>query len=95
MIGKGGNIVSLKTLLFGYKENTEYWIPIKDIIITYNFQLTSPYYGKFKSKENKFLKSGTLGKIILNNKFELVDGYCSYLICKKHALGKVPVYFVN
>lgn len=42
MHGKGEYIVSLKTLLFGYKENTEYWIPIKDIIITYNFQLTSP-----------------------------------------------------
>ena len=40
-----------------------------------------------------FLKNGTIGKIILNDNFELIDGYCTYLILKKHDANKVPVYF--
>lgn len=85
--------MSLKTLFFGYRENTEYWIPLKDIIIPYEFELKSPRRKKFAAKEQAFLQNGMLGRIILNNKFELIDGYCSYLICKKYELGKVPVYF--
>ena len=80
---------------FKRKLDTEYWIPINDVIITYDFQLTSPSMSKFKYKEHDFVKNGTLGKIILNQNFELVDGYCSYLICKKHGMDKIPVYFVD
>lgn len=77
------------------KPNVEYWIPINDVIITYDFQLSSPRISKFKRKEREFLKNGTFGKIILNQEFELVDGYCSYLICKKYGMDKIPVYFVD
>ena len=77
------------------KPNVEYWIPINDVIITYDFQLTSPRMAKFRGKERDFVKHGILGKIVLNNNFELVDGYCSYLICKKHNMDKIPVYFVD
>ena len=77
------------------KPDVEYWIPIRDVNITYDFQLSSPRIIKFKRKEKEFLKNGTLGKIILNQNYELVDGYCSYLICKKHGMDKVPVYFVD
>ena len=80
---------------FKKKPETEYWIPITDVIITYDFQLSSPRITKFTLKEREFLKNGILGKIILNQNFELVDGYCSYLICKKHGIDKIPVYFVN
>ncbi|RHP24366.1 MULTISPECIES: hypothetical protein [Clostridia] len=85
----------LKNLLFGYRTDIEYWIPIKDIVITYDFQITSPNSKKFKEKLYNFRKYGTLGKIKLNKNFELVDGYCSYLIYKKYGMGKVPVYFVE
>lgn len=27
----------LRQLLFGYRTGVEYWIPIKDIVITYDF----------------------------------------------------------
>lgn len=37
----------LKMMIFGHRTNTEYWIPIKDIIITYDFQLKSPNPKKF------------------------------------------------
>ena len=80
---------------FKKKPETEYWIPITDVIITYDFQLSSPRITKFTLKEREFLKNGILGKIILNQNFELVDGYCSYLICKKYGIDKIPVYFVN
>ena len=77
------------------KPDMEYCIPINDVIITYDFQLSSPRITKFTLKEREFLKNGILGKIILNQNFELVDGYCSYLICKKHGIDKIPVYFVD
>ena len=80
---------------FKKKPDMEYWIPINDVIITYDFQLSSPRITKFTLKEREFLKNGILGKIILNQNFELVDGYCSYLICKKHGIDKIPVYFVD
>ena len=80
---------------FKKKPDVEYWLSISDIDITYDFQLSSPRIAKFKRKEREFLKYGTLGKIILNQNFELVDGYCSYLICKKYGMDKVPVYFVD
>ena len=71
---------------FKKKPDVEYWISIGDVDITYDFQLSSPRIAKFNRKERNFLKNGTLGKIILNQNFELVDGYCSYLICKKHGM---------
>ena len=81
--------------LFKKKPDVEYWLSISDIDITYDFQLSSPRIAKFTRKEREFLKNGTLGKIILNHNFELVDGYCSYLICKKYGIDKIPVYFVD
>ena len=71
---------------FKKKPDVEYWLSISDIDITYDFQLSSPRIAKFTRKEREFLKNGTLGKIILNHNFELVDGYCSYLICKKYGM---------
>lgn len=80
---------------FKKKPDVEYWLSISDIDITYDFQLSSPRIAKFTRKEREFIKNGTLGKIILNHNFELVDGYCSYLICKKYGIDKIPVYFVD
>ena len=80
---------------FKKKPDVEYWVSIGDVDISYDFQLSSPGITKFKRKEKEFLKDGTLCKIILNNNFELVDGYCSYLICKKHGMDNILVYFVD
>lgn len=85
----------LKMMIFGHRTNTEYWIPIKDIIITYDFQLKSPNPKKFWGKVYGFKKYGTIGKIKLNKDFELVDGYCSYLIYKMNDCDMVPVWFVD
>ena len=85
----------IKELLFGYRTNVEYWIPIRDVVITYDFQLNSPNPSKFRYKEHIFKQKGLLDKIILNKNFELIDGYCSYLICKKYGVEKVPVWFAD
>lgn len=87
--------MGLLNLFFGYKTGTEYWIPINDVIITYDFQLTSPGRRKFARKLYEFMKFGTLGKIQLNKNFELVDGYCSYLICKMNDMNKIPIWFID
>lgn len=86
---------NLWALLFGHRTDVEYLIPIKDIVITYDFQLKSPHPKKFWRKVYNFKKYGILGKIKLNKDFELVDGYCSYLIYKMNDIDKVPVWFVN
>lgn len=78
---------------FKRKTNTEYWIPIGNVVITYDFQLSSPSREKFHCKERDFVKNGTIGKIVLNNNFELTDGYCTYLVLKKHGFDKIPVWF--
>ena len=88
-------INKLKMIIFGHRTNVEYWIPIKDVIITYDFQLNSPNPKKFWGKVYGFKKYGTIGKIKLNKNFELVDGYCSYLIYKMNDCDKVPVWFVD
>ena len=81
-----------------YSSNREYWIPINEIKIKEEFLATPPKYEKYRKKERTFikygeLKYGELGKIVVNRNYELIDGYCSYLICKKYDMGKVPVWF--
>lgn len=58
-----------------------------------NFLLLHPITKKYRKKENTFIKYGELGKIIIDRNYELIDGYCSYLICKKYDIGKAPVWF--
>lgn len=71
----------------------EYTVNIDKIKISYDFMLTAPRYAKFSWKEHNFIESGKLGQIILDKNYTLVDGYCSYLICKKHGVNKVKVVF--
>lgn len=76
-----------------YSSNKEYWIPINEIKIREEFLTTPPNYYKYRKKEKTFIKYGELGKIIIDRNCELIDGYCSYFICKKYDIGKVPVWF--
>ena len=52
------------------------------------FLATPPKYEKYRKKERTFikygeLKYGELGKIVVNRNYELIDGYCSYLILQE------------
>lgn len=76
-----------------YKSGKEYWIPINEIVITEDFLTHPPKYAKYRIKERLFIKSGELRRIVINRNYELLDGYCSYLIFKKYDIGKIPVWF--
>lgn len=76
-----------------YSSNREYWIPIYEIKIKEEFLATPPKYEKYRKKEKAFVEYGELEKIVIDRNYELIDGYCSYLICKKYNIGKVPVWF--
>ena len=58
-----------------------------------NFLLLHPIIINTEKKEKTFIKYGELGKIIIDRNYELIDGYCSYFICKKYDIGKVSVWF--
>lgn len=58
-----------------------------------NFLLLHPIIINTGKKKKTFIKYGELGKIVVDRNYELIDGYCSYLICKKYDIGKVPVWF--
>lgn len=83
--------------LFGkYETEYEYWVYLKDIEITSQFQETQPRFVKMAQKYDWYCKHGEFqSPIRLTKNFVLVDGYTSYLLAKKFNLDKVPVYFVD
>lgn len=86
----------LKKLLGMYKPGHEYWVYIEDIKIKPEFAASRIKPDKWMKKLSYFRKTGELeSTILLNNDWELIDGYSSYLIAVEFGLGKVPVYFVN
>ena len=87
------NISKVKYLFGFYRTNIEYWIPIGDITISQEFQLSKPNFNKVCRKDKIFKKTGKMSKIILNKDFVLTDGYISYLLYKSYGMDKVPVYF--
>ena len=73
--------------LYKKKPDVEYWIPIRDVNITYDFQLSSPRIIKFKRKEKEFLTSTHLrvrmwrqGSFTLKRRKRVIRIYvqCSY-----------------
>lgn len=87
------NILKIKCSLGFYRSNIEYWIPIGDITISQEFQLSKPNFRKVCRKDKIFKKTGKMSKIMLNKDFVLTDGYISYLLYKSYEMDKVPVYF--
>lgn len=78
-----------------WRTDREYKLHVNDIRISHEFMLAPPRWSKLLRKENEFFKSGKLSKIILNQKQELIDGYCSYLILRRNGRTKLPVWFVE
>ncbi|MCR5227307.1 MAG: hypothetical protein K6E27_08860 [Eubacterium sp.] len=57
-------------------------VKLDDIIIK---RMSKPHYSKFKHYEDYYLRTGALcHDIYINEKNEIIDGYCSYLISKKY-----------
>ena len=76
-----------------YVSGKEYWIPLGEIKIKEEFFATPPKNWKYERKLRNFIKTGELSPIIIDRNYELVDGYCSYLIYKRFNVNKIPVVF--
>lgn len=84
----------IKKLFGEYENNYEYWVYLREIKITPQFEETPPRYTKFAQKYDWYCKHGEFqSPIILTHDFTLINGYTSYLIAKKIGIEKVPVYF--
>ena len=76
-----------------YVSGKEYWISLGEIKIKEEFFAAPPKNWKYESKLRNFIKTGELSPIIIDRNYELVDGYCSYLIYKRFNVNKIPVVF--
>lgn len=84
----------LKMLLGYFNTSEEYWIPIKDIKISKEFQEHPVSIKKLVSKEKYYRINGTFkDRIILDKNFVLVDGYSTYTLTRNMKFSTVPVYF--
>ena len=89
------NLIRFIKRIFGvYETGYEYWVYLKDIKISPQFENTPPRFKKMRQKWSYYRKTGKFeSPIILNRDFELIDGYTSYCIANKSEIDKVPVYF--
>ena len=83
--------------IFGvYETGCEYWVYLRDIKISPEFEKTLPRFNKMGQKWSYYRNTGEFeSPIILDRDFVLIDGYTSYIIAKKSEMDKVPVYFVD
>ena len=91
------NFIRFIKRIFGvYETGCEYWVYLRDIKISPEFERTSPRFKKMGEKWSYYRNTGEFkSPIILNRDFVLIDGYTSYIIAKKSEMDKVPVYFVD
>lgn len=64
---------------------------IKDIKVPAHFKATSPNPEKLIRKTAEFINEGRLEKIYVDKDFNLVDGYCSYLIATTLGYKKAKI----
>ena len=83
--------------IFGvYETGYEYWVYLRDIKISPEFEITPPRFKKMGQKWSYYRNTGEFeSPIILNRDFVLIDGYTSYIIANKSEIEEVPVYFVD
>lgn len=91
-----GIIRFIKRIFGVYETGYEYWVYLKDIKISPQFEETPPRFKKMGQKWSYYKNTGEFeSPIILNRDFELIDGYTSYIIANKSEIDKVPVHFVD
>lgn len=91
------NLIRFVKRIFGvYETGYEYWIYLRDIKISPEFERTQPRFKKMGQKWSYYRNTGEFeSPIILNRDFVLIDGYTSYIIANKSEIDKVLVYFVD
>lgn len=78
------------------KNKVTYEIRLDDIIVPDEFKNHPPRISKLASRIVYFLTNCEFKTpMVINNKFQLVDGYTSYLIAKQYNIMNVQVEFRN
>ena len=89
-------IKCIKSLFVRYKPGYEYWVNLKDIKVNPEWRKTRIGKKKFSRKMRYWYRTGKFeSKIILDNDFNLLDGYSSVRIAEIKGIDKVPAYFAN
>lgn len=86
----------IKRLFRVYESGYEYWVYTKDIKVNPKWRKTRIGEIKFRWKMKYWYRTGEFeSKIILDNNFNLIDGYSSVKIAEIKGIDKIPVYFVD
>ena len=90
-------IKRIKALFGIYETGFEYVININDIHIQPEFFEHPPKFEKLATKYGEYVKNHRRfdKPVVLNRDFELVDGYCTYLLAKQVGMKRLAVYFVD
>ncbi len=85
----------VKRILGKYETGYEYWICTNEIKVNPEWRKTRIGKAKFIHKIKYWYHTGKFeSKIILDNDFNLLDGYSSVRIAEIKGIDKVPAYFV-
>lgn len=89
------NNIFRKIFRMRYRTGKEYMFSIDEIIITPQFKAARPRHEKWIAKNKYFKEHGKFETpVTLTRDFVLIDGYCTYLICKKNGT-KCPCIFIS
>ena len=91
------NLIRFIKRIFGvYETGYEYWVYLRDIKISPEFEKAPPKIKKMCEKWSYYKNTGEFeSPIILNRDCVLIGGYTSYIIAKKSEMDKVPVHFMD
>lgn len=91
-----GTIRFIKRIFGIYETGYEYLVYTREIKVNPEWRKTRIGKEKIRRKFRYWYSTGEFeSKIILDKKFNLVDGYSSLRIAEIKGIEKVPVYFVD
>lgn len=89
-------IAAIKKLFGIYDENREYWVYTWKIKVPPEFRATGIGKKKLSRKIYHWRKTGNFeSKVILDNHYNLLDGYTTVYIAENAGIEKIPSYFVK
>ena len=86
----------IKRLFGKYEHGYEYWVNLRDIKVNPEWRRTKIGKEKFSRKMKYWYRTGEFeSRIILDRKFNLIDGYSSVRIAEIKGIDRIPAYFVG
>lgn len=74
----------------GIDSNCLFFKPLSQVRVLEKFKLTPPSPNKLKEKREVLKNTGKVKPLVLNNKFEVVDNYTTYILLKEQGYYDVP-----